>query len=111
MILTDLIIVQVWILRFEEWVMVLAVEDESIRWTSHFGFLAGLDLWITSSENDLIVAMIMMGRHYLDQGTIRILENHYWRLDEIPGCEIGQGGRIDVHLRLTGSELQWSQVP
>lgn len=87
MILTNLIVVQVWVLDFEKWMVMLAVKNESIRRPSYLSLLGILDSRVTSSWNNFGVPIIMTGRHDLNYPTIRVFEDSHWRLDEVSRYE------------------------
>lgn len=53
---TDLVVVQLGVAGFDEWVMVLAIKDESVGRTSDLFFLESLRFRLLGSRNDGVVS-------------------------------------------------------
>lgn len=83
MIRTDLIVVDVWVLRLHKRMMVLTVENEGIGWPGDLGFLRCLNFRIASSWDGGNMSVFIMRRHDLDHPTIRVFEGRHRSLDKV----------------------------
>lgn len=86
--LTNLIVMELGVSSFDEWMMVLAIKDESVGRTSDLVFLGSFDLWLLGSRNDAVVSEKKARRRDLNNTTIDILNCCHWRLNHVANLGI-----------------------
>lgn len=81
--LTDLIVVELGVVGFDEWMMVLTIKDESVGRTSNLVFLESLGFWLLGSRNDRVVSEKIARRRDVDYTTTDILNGCHWRFNDV----------------------------
>lgn len=72
-----------WLLSFDEWVMMLTIENEGIRWTRDLGLLGSLSLVLLDFGHDSLMSGRIARWSDLHQPTVGILVSRHWGLDEV----------------------------
>lgn len=73
---------------FDEWMMVLAIKDESVGRTSDLVFLKSLGFWLLGSRNDRVVSEKVARRRDVDHTTIDIFNGCHWRFNDVANLEV-----------------------
>ncbi len=82
-LLTDLIVVQLWIFGFDKGMMALTIQDECIRRTSDLGFGGCPWLCLLCSWNDFVVSESIACRGNLDYSLLELLSDSDWSFNQI----------------------------
>ena len=81
--LTDLVVVELGVSSFDEWMMVLAINDKGIWRTSDLVFLESLGFWLLGSRNDGVVSEKVARRRDLNHPTTDIFNGCHWRCNHV----------------------------
>ena len=81
--LTDLIVMELRVTSFDEWMMMLAIKDESVGRTSNLIFLESLNFGLLGSRNDRVVSEKIARRRNLNHTTIDVFNGCHWCVNDI----------------------------
>ena len=86
--LTDLVVVELGVASLDEWMMVLAIKNESVGRTSHLVFFESLGFWLLGFRNNGVVSEKIARGRDLNHTTIDIFDGCHWRFNHVANLEV-----------------------
>ena len=86
--LTDLVVVELGMASLDEWMMVLAIKNESVGRTSDLVFFESLGFWLLGFGNNGVVSEKIARGRDLNHTTIDIFDGCHWRLNHVANLEV-----------------------
>lgn len=86
--LTNLVVVELRVSRFDEWMMVLAIKNKSVWRTSDLVLLESLGFWLLGSRNDGVVSEEIARRRDLSHATSDIFNSCHWSCNHVADLKV-----------------------